>query len=172
VRADEILIRVLTAADLPAFAAFRCSDGAPFEDAVEEQIRDPLPLRYLASPPRFDGRMLIGVDRDGGILVAGAHHIEPTLVPDVGYTEVIAVASHARGTLVQLPQEQEISLGEFMLYASRCSSLAGTRAPSSASIGATGEASRCATVWVCRKSNPTRMRTSSSDGESCRGANS
>ena len=116
-RPDEILIRVLTAADLPAFAAFRCSDGAPFEDAVEEQIRDPLPLRYLASPPRFDGRMLIGVDRDGGILAVGAHHIEPTLVPDVGYTEVIAVASHARGTLVQLPQEREISLGEFMLYA-------------------------------------------------------
>jgi hypothetical protein len=39
------------------------------------------------------------------------------LVPDVGYTEVIAVASDARGTLVRLPQGREISLGELMLYA-------------------------------------------------------
>ncbi len=116
-RSDEVLIRALTAGDLPALGSFRCSDGEPFEDVVEQQIRDPLPLRYLASPPRFDGRMLIGTDREGRILVVGAHHIEPTLVPDVGYTEVIAVASEARGTLVQLPQEREISLGELMLYA-------------------------------------------------------
>lgn len=116
-RSDEVLIRALTAADLPALAAFRCSDGGPFEDVVEQQIRDPLPLRYLASPPRFEGRMLIGTDPEGRILVVGAHHIEPTLVPDVGYTEVIAVASDARGTLVQLPQGREISLGELMLYA-------------------------------------------------------
>ncbi len=61
--------------------------------------------------------MLIGAGPDGQILIVGAHHIEPTLVPDVGYTEVIAVASHARGTLVRLPQGQEISLGELMLYA-------------------------------------------------------
>lgn len=114
---DEVLIRALTAADLPALGVFRCSDGEPFEDVVEQQIRDPLPLRYLASPPRFDGRMLIGTDPEGRILVVGAHHIEPTLVPDVGYTEVIAVASDARGTLVQLPQERKISLGELMLYA-------------------------------------------------------
>lgn len=114
---DEVLIRALTAADLPALAAFRCTDGEPFEDVVEQQIRDPLPLRYLASPPRFDGRMLIGAGPDGQILVVGAHHIEPTLVPDVGYTEVIAVASDARGTLVRLPQGREISLGELMLYA-------------------------------------------------------
>jgi hypothetical protein len=117
VKFDEVLIRALTAADLPALAAFRCTDGEPFEDVVEQQIRDPLPLRYLASPPRFDGRMLIGAGPDGQILVVGAHHIEPTLVPDVGYTEVIAVASDARGTLVRLPQGREISLGELMLYA-------------------------------------------------------
>jgi hypothetical protein len=89
VRSDEVLIRALTAANLPGLAAFRCSDGAPFEDIVEEQIQDSLPLRYLASPPRFDGRMLIGAGPDGQILVVGAHHIEPTLVPDVGYTEVM-----------------------------------------------------------------------------------
>jgi hypothetical protein len=117
VRSDEVLIRALTAADLPALGAFRCSDGEPFEDVVEQQIREPLPLRYLASPPRFDGRMLIGTDREGRILVVGAHHIEPTLVPDVGYTEAIAVASEARGTLVEFSQQRTISLGELMLYA-------------------------------------------------------
>ncbi len=74
-------------------------------------------MRYLASPPRFDGRMLIGTDSEGRILVVAAHHIEPTLVPDVGYAEIVAVASEARGTLVQLPQGREISLGELMLYA-------------------------------------------------------
>jgi hypothetical protein len=50
----------LTAADLPVLGAFRRSRGEPFEDVVEQQIRNPLPLRYLASPPRFDGRMLAG----------------------------------------------------------------------------------------------------------------
>lgn len=116
-RSDEVLIRALTADDLPGLIAFRCSKGAPYEDAVEEQIRGPLPLRYLASPPRFDGRMLIGARPDGGILVVGAHHIEPTFEPDVGYTEVVAVASDARGALVRLPQGREISFGELMLYA-------------------------------------------------------
>lgn len=61
--------------------------------------------------------MLIGARPDGRILVVGAHHIEPTFVPDVGYTEVIAVTSDVRGTLVRLPQEREVSLGELMLYA-------------------------------------------------------
>jgi hypothetical protein len=117
VTADEVLIRALKAADLPALAAFRCSDGAPFEDLVEQQIRDPLPLRYLASPPRFDGRMLIGTGRDGEILVVGAHHIEPTLAPDVGYIEVVAVHLEARGTLVEFPRARNLSLGELMLYA-------------------------------------------------------
>ena len=116
-RSDEVLIRALTAADLSALAAFRCSDDEPFEDVVEQQIRDPLPLRYLASPPRFDGRILIGADGDGEILVVGAHHVEPTLAPDVGYIEVIAVQLEARGTLVQLPSGRDLSLGELMLYA-------------------------------------------------------
>lgn len=93
---DEVPIRALAAGDLPSLAAFRCSAGTPWEDAVEAQIRGPLPRRYLASPPRFDGRMLIGTDRDGDVLVVGAHHIEPTLEPDVGYTEVVAVALEAR----------------------------------------------------------------------------
>lgn len=116
-KSGEVLIRALTAADLPALGEFRCSNGEPFEDVVEEQIRDPLPLRYLASPPHFDGRMLIGADPNERILVVAAHHIEPTLVPDVGYTEVVAVALEARGTLVQLPHGREVSLGELMLYA-------------------------------------------------------
>ena len=45
----------------------------------------------------------------------GAHHIVPALVPDVGYTEVIAVALGARGTLVELPHGESVSLGQFML---------------------------------------------------------
>ena len=116
-KSDEVLIRALTAGDLPLLDAFRCSTGTPWEDAVEAQTRGPLPRRYLASPPRFDGRMLIGAGRDGNALVIGAHHIEPTLEPDVGYTEVVAVSLRARGTLVQLPGEREVSLGELMLLA-------------------------------------------------------
>lgn len=112
---DEVLIRALTAGDLPSLGDFRCSAGTSWEDAVEAQVRGPLPQRYLASPPRFDGRMLIGTDRDGRILVVGAHHIEPTLEPDVGYTEVVAVSLRARGTLVRLREGREVSLGELML---------------------------------------------------------
>ncbi len=116
-RSDEVRIRALTAADLPVLATFRCSDGASFEDAVEAQVRFSLPLRYLAAPPRFDGRMLIGVGSDRRILVVGAHHIEPTLAPDVGYTEVIAVSREVRGHLVRLAGDRDVSLGELMLYA-------------------------------------------------------
>jgi hypothetical protein len=36
-------------------------------------------------------------------------------VPDVGYTEVIAVALEARGTIVSMPGTDELSLGHFML---------------------------------------------------------
>lgn len=57
-RSDEVLIRALTAADLAALGAFRCSGGELFEDVVEQQIRDSVPLRYLGSPPHFDDRML------------------------------------------------------------------------------------------------------------------
>ncbi len=118
-KSDEVLIRALAAGDLPLLDAFRCSTGAPWEDAVEAQTRGPLPRRYLASPPRFDGRMLIGAGPDGNVLVIGAHHIEPALEPDVGYTEVVAVSRQARGTLVRLPEGREVSLGELMLLASR-----------------------------------------------------
>ncbi len=59
--------------------------------------------------------MLLGFDRAGTLLVVGAHHVEPSMVPDVGYTEVIAVAREARGTLVALPEGERISLGHFML---------------------------------------------------------
>ena len=61
--------------------------------------------------------MLIGASQDGNVLVIGAHHIEPTLEPDVGYTEVVAVFLGARGRLVQLPEGRKVSLGELMLLA-------------------------------------------------------
>lgn len=113
-RADEVRIRAVAADDLERLADFRCSSGEPWEDVVESQIRGPLPRRYLAAPPRFDGRMLIGEEAGGELLVVGAHHIEPTLEPDVGYIEVVAVSSSIRGELVEL-SGREISLGELML---------------------------------------------------------
>lgn len=114
-RAAEITVRALAAADLQTLRTFRCSTGARWEEAVERQVHGPLPRRYLASPPRFDGRMLLACASDGAVLAVGAHHIEPTLVPDIGYTEVVAVALDARGTLVQLESGAEVSLGAFML---------------------------------------------------------
>lgn len=112
---SDLRVRPLMPADLAALDAFRCSTGESWEDTVEAQVRGPLPRRYLAVPPRFDGRMLVGCDRNGEILVVGAHHIEPTLIPDVGYAEVVAVALHARGTLIELPGGETVSLGAFML---------------------------------------------------------
>lgn len=113
----DLQIRGVTAADLPALRAFECSTGEPWEDVVQGQIRGPLPGRYLSTPPRFDGRMVLGFDPGGELVVVGAHRIEPTMVPDVGYTEVVAVARAARGTLVELPTGEAISLGHFMLLA-------------------------------------------------------
>ena len=111
----DLRVRHVTVADLPTLSAFRCSIGESWEDVVEEQVRGALPRRYLAVPPRFDGRMLFGHLDDGEILVVGAHHIEPTLVPDVGYTEVVAVALDRRRTLVELPDGDTLSLGALML---------------------------------------------------------
>jgi hypothetical protein len=117
VNVADVRLRPIAAADLQALANFRCSTGEPWEAAVEEQIRGPLPRRYLASPPRFDGRMPLACASPAAVLAVGAHHIEPTLVPDVGYTEVIAVALHMRGTLVELADGLAVSLGALMLLA-------------------------------------------------------
>jgi hypothetical protein len=59
--------------------------------------------------------MLLGFDREDRLAVVGAHHIEPGLSPDVGYTEVIAVARDARGVLVALPDGDQLSLDHFMM---------------------------------------------------------
>ena len=77
----EIRIRALAASDLESLGAFRCSTGAPWENAVGEQIRGPLPRRYLASPPSFDGRMLLGTDRGR---VYGARHISGAACMNTG----------------------------------------------------------------------------------------
>lgn len=113
---SEIRLRALEPGDLELLAGFNCSSGNPWEDRVQEQVQGPLPRRYLAVPPRFDGRMIVGQDRTGSLLVVGAHHIEPTLEPDVGYTEVIAVSVEAQGRLVELPEGRRISLGELTLF--------------------------------------------------------
>jgi hypothetical protein len=115
VKAADLHIRGLRPADRATLAGFSCSTGEPWEEVVEQQIRGPLPLRYLDTPPYFDGRMLLGFDREDRLLVVGAHHIEPGLSPDVGYTEVIVVSLDARGVLVELPAGEQISLGHFML---------------------------------------------------------
>ncbi|WCB95673.1 hypothetical protein DSM104299_04422 [Baekduia alba] len=114
-KAGDLQIRGLRPGDLEVLGSFTCSTGEPWEDVVEQQIRGPLPLRYLQTPPYFDGRMLLGIGPAGDLLVVGAHHIEPSMVPDVGYTEVIAVARDARGVLVDLPEGEQLSLGHFML---------------------------------------------------------
>lgn len=59
----------------------------------------------------------MGPAETGNVLVIGAHHVEPALEPDVGYTEVVAVSRQARSTLVRLPEGREVSLGELMLLA-------------------------------------------------------
>jgi hypothetical protein len=115
VKAADLQIRGLQPGDREVLGRFSCSAGEPWEDVVEQQIRGPLPLRYLDTPPYFDGRMLLGFAPAGDLFVVGAHHVEPSMVPDVGYTEVIAVAREARGVLVELLEGEQISLGHFML---------------------------------------------------------
>lgn len=114
-KAADLNVRGLRSTDRATLQSFKCSSGEPWEEVVEQQLHGPLPGRYLDTPPSFDGRMLLGFDADGRLLVVGAHHIEPGLSPDVGYTEVIAVALEARGLLVDLPQGEQISVGHFML---------------------------------------------------------
>jgi hypothetical protein len=115
VESDEIRVSEIREPDLSRLASFTCSTGEPWEELVEHQIRGPLPRRYLLSPAPFDGRMLLATGSSDELLVVGAHHIEPTLTPNVGYTEVVAVALAARGTLVTLDGGAEVSLGAFML---------------------------------------------------------
>lgn len=114
-KAADLHIRGLRPDDRELLGRFTCSTGEPWEDVVEEQIRGALPLRYLDTPPYFDGRMLLGFAPASELLVVGAHHIEPSMAPDVGYTEVIAVARDVRGVLVDLPEGEQVSLGHFML---------------------------------------------------------
>lgn len=113
-KAQDIEVRRVTNDDRVLLEQFRCSSGEPWEDAVEGQIQGPILSRYLSTPPYFDGHMLVGVHNDEPVLL-GAHHIEPSMYPDVGYTELIAVALAARGTLVELPDADPISLGHFMM---------------------------------------------------------
>ncbi|WP_249012205.1 hypothetical protein [Conexibacter sp. DBS9H8] len=111
----EVRVRAAHRSDLPALSTFRCSTGLAWEDTVEAQIRGPLPGRYLSSPPQFDGHLLVAVTAAEDVVAVGAHRIEPSFVPDVGYVEVVAVALHARGTVVALGDGEKGTLGEMML---------------------------------------------------------
>jgi len=53
VNCDQVQVRALAAGDLQDLAAFACSAGAPWEELVQQQLRGPLPRRYLAAPPRL-----------------------------------------------------------------------------------------------------------------------
>jgi hypothetical protein len=114
VKAGDLTVRAAQEADRAALRAFRCSTGDPWEDLVEQQITGPLPSRFLASPPDFDGRLVLVLE-GSWLLTVGAHRIEPTFAQDVGYVEVVAVALDARGTLVELPGGDQLSLGHFVL---------------------------------------------------------
>jgi hypothetical protein len=115
VKAGALGVRAAVEDDRALLKQFRCTTGDPWEHVVDEQIRGPLAARYLAAPPVFDGRLLLGFDASESLVVVGAHRIEPAFAQDVGYTEVVAVERNARGTLVELPSGDEISLGHFML---------------------------------------------------------
>jgi hypothetical protein len=111
----EVRVRLAETSDLPRLASFACSTGVPWEDEVQAQIRGPLPTRYLTSPPKWDGRMVVAVTPTNELLAVGAHRIEPIFVPDIGYIEVVAVALGARGTLTDVGGRRKISLGELIL---------------------------------------------------------
>jgi hypothetical protein len=115
VNSGDLEVRQARDDDRPLLRRFRCSKGEPWEDAVEAQLVGPLPNRYLSSPPVFDGRLLLGLNSRGDLLVVGAHRIEPAFAEDVGYTEVVAVALDARGTVVELPGGESLTLGHLML---------------------------------------------------------
>jgi hypothetical protein len=115
----DLRIRVARSDDLKTLAAFRCSRGEPWEDEVEQQIRGPLPRRYLwPQLPALDPRLLLTFHRrDERLVAVGAHHIEPRVVQvTISYLEVIAVDLAARGTLVET-EGQPITLGHFMFEA-------------------------------------------------------
>ena len=113
--ADDLVVRSVADDDRALLRSFECSTGTRWEDDVQTQVREHLASRYLSTPPYFDGRMLFALDGDGRLIVVGAHHIEPGLSPDIGYTEVLAVATEARGTLVEMPDTVPVTLGHFML---------------------------------------------------------
>ncbi len=114
-RSEDLEVRLARESDRVQLRTFRCSTGEPWEELVEAQIRGPLPSRYLSAPPAFDGRLLIGFGTSGDLLVIGGHRIEPTFVQDVGYIEAVAVARGARGTRVEMPDGEDMSLGYFIL---------------------------------------------------------
>lgn len=111
---SDLRFRRVRASDRARLARFSCSRGSAWETLVESQIRGPLTARYLAKPPYFDGRMLLALE-GARVVAVGAHHIEPTLLPDVGYIEVIAVSTSHQGQHIVLAGEGPVSVGELML---------------------------------------------------------
>jgi hypothetical protein len=121
-----LTVRTARQTDLQALASFRCSTGPVWEQEVEDQIRGPLPHRYIGNEdPEFDPRLLVCTGPDEELLAVAAHHIETVPVRRDGelvdlrptYIEVIAVALAARNTTVNIDEEPAISMGTFMFDA-------------------------------------------------------
>jgi hypothetical protein len=118
----QLAVRAVRNEDLTALAGFSCSSGTEWEEEVEEQIRGPLPHRYLGwVGSDADPRMLVVLAQDGDILAVAAHHVEAKVVGVPGgvqdirptYLEVLAVSLRARRTVVDIGQDPALTFGEF-----------------------------------------------------------
>ncbi len=121
-----LTVRTVRSADLQSLASFECSTGPVWEQEVQEQIRGPLPRRYLGNTsPDLDPRLLLCTGPDEQLLAVAAHHVEPLPVRRDGelvelrptYIEVIAVALSVRRSTVTAEEEPASSMGEFMFDA-------------------------------------------------------
>jgi len=121
-----LTVRTARQTDLQPLASFTCSTGPVWEQEVQEQIRGPLPRRYLThNNLDLDPRLLLCTSPDEELLAVTAHHIETVPVRRDGelvdlrptYIEVIAVALPARRTTVTVEDRPAISMGEFMFDA-------------------------------------------------------
>jgi hypothetical protein len=119
----SLAVRTVRSADVQALGTFRCSTGPVWEQEVEDQIRGPLPHRYIGhEDPEFDPRLLVCTGPDDEILAIAAHRVETVRVLRAGelvdlrptYIEVIAVALAARSTTVNIVEGPAISMGTFM----------------------------------------------------------
>jgi hypothetical protein len=121
----ELTVRTVRTEDVRPLTEFSSSLGEPWEQEVEDEIRERLAPRYLRERDgELDPRMLVILGGDAKILGVAAHHVEPVLaeLPNRGveelrptYLEVIAVTLSARRTQVELDDGGPLmTFGEFV----------------------------------------------------------